>query len=151
MKLPVPVIVAIGLAGFAAFFVALWLGVLGIVATVGGWRGLAREYPDPAVALPQGRRVSGASLLFVRGVVSVGNYRGSVTLLTNDRGLYLRTGRLFGPFHPPIAIPWAAITGLQEGRTFGSPWVEVDIRNGESVRVIGRAATVVKEGYAAAR
>ena len=150
MKLPTALIAGLAIPLFAGFFVTLWLGVVALIAAVGGWRELARDYPDAGVAAGTAVKYRGASIGFGSGPISLGSYRNAVTVTIAATGFELRTMALFRFRHPPIAVPWDAVRQYQEGTTFGQGWVNLEIANGQRLRVFGRAATALASALAAA-
>ena len=150
MKLPVALIAGLALPVFAACFVAIWLGVVALIATAGGWRDLARDYPAHGEPAPETVRFTGVSLMFGSGPISLGSYRNAVTITIDATGFGLTTMMLFRFRHPPIAIPWGALRDHREGSTFGQHWVELGLANGQRLRITGRAAAALAKALAAA-
>ena len=100
-----PLLVLVGLVFFA-------VAVGHLVATMGGWRDLARAYPSPT-AVP-GRVISYQSAQF-KGA----NYASVLQLTANPLGLRFE---LMPPFHfgsSPIFVPWAEMTGIVEKKILG--------------------------------
>jgi hypothetical protein len=135
---------------FAGFFVTLWLGVVALIAGVGGWRQLARDYPEAGATSDTAAKYRGTSIGFGSGPISLGSYRNAVTVTVAATGFELRTMVLFRFRHPPIAIPWDAVRRYQAGSTFGQQWLDCEIANGQRLRVFGRAATALASALAAA-
>lgn len=85
-------------------FVALWIGVIFLIALFGGWRSLAERYANGPGEFT-GRRwhmQSGA----MRGGA---RYNNILTVGADPRGLYLSILFLFRPGHSPLYIPWEHI------------------------------------------
>jgi hypothetical protein len=150
VKLPPPFIAGLAILLFAAFFVTLWLGVVALIAAVGGWRDLACVYPYTGAGDATAIRFRGTSIMFGSGPISVGSYRNAVTVTIDAAGFELTTMVLFRFQHPPIAVPWQAVRRYREGSTFGRRWVELEIANGQRLRVFGRAATALDSALVAA-
>lgn len=84
------------------FFAGLWTGICALLATLSGWRGMARRFPCPeGLAGPRLRSGFASRVGFV-------NYRGVLSFEATPQGLVARVMRLF-PFHPAVLIPWGAI------------------------------------------
>jgi hypothetical protein len=90
--------------GFPIAFVTIWCVVCAIVASVSGYRSLARFRIDPS-------KTDEEELLPSPGYATIGisRYRGRIlTLRAGPGGLTLRIPRIF-PFHPPVRVPWERI------------------------------------------
>jgi len=92
------------------FFIAMWLGITGILAEVSGWPRLARRYPGTA-GRPDGTRFLGQVASF--GWVSENNV---THLVVAGAGLYLYPLILFRFRRAPIMLPWGAIEYVSEWR-----------------------------------
>lgn len=103
-------------------FPLLWCGVLFLLSLVGGWRRLASEYPAGDVAPERQTGVWFAMFGFV-------NYRGVLTVGCDGVAVTFRVLILFRPFHPPIAIPLAALRGTVT-RGFFARMVRLERRDG---------------------
>jgi hypothetical protein len=107
MSIPPFLQLPLALAGGVGF----GLGICLLLATVSGWRSLARTYRG---RLP---RVDGVAV----GSATIGgvSYNGVITFATGPDGVGMW---LFPPFavgSPPIAVPWAAIDGVRRYRLLG--------------------------------
>lgn len=135
---------------FPLFFAGMWLFVTGLLATVGGWRGLATRFPAPPHP-PRlvAKRFSAASAALINGAFPVPvNYNHCVAVALADDGVHLRTWLIFRFMHPPLLIPWDAIEGCEEKRFFFSRTVMVHLRGtGTRIRLYGAAGTAVEEGW----
>lgn len=104
--------------GFAVFFTAMWSFVCVLIATLSGWRRMAARYPLPdglqGAALPSGFAVR----------VGLASYRGVLHFEAAPQGLVARVMRLF-PFHPPLLLPWRAITLTRGGGFFSAGTMKV--------------------------
>ena len=89
---------------------ALWVFILRVVATLGGWRDLAAVYRvDQLPAdVPRLRLRS----LRLRRYFS---YNNGITLAVDDRGLYLSVLFLLRVGHPTLHIPWEDLVRVEEG------------------------------------
>lgn len=135
---------------FPLFFAAVWLLVAAILATVGGWAELARQYRDPGhdfrgniVQLP------GSSLSMRRGRMPFpANYKHCVTLTLPGTGLHLRVMSVFRFRHPPLFIPWGQMERVEPGSILR--WRTLTLRPaGSSTRIYlwGRTARVVEDAW----
>jgi hypothetical protein len=129
--------------------IALWLGVVALIGTFGGWGAVARDYPAPEPPTA-GERVTVSLLLFGRGMMSLGNYRYAVTLIVTPHGFELRTKPLFQFQHPGIAVPWREVRAYEKGTSFGWPFIELMLSRGQHLRMRGRAATALIQALARA-
>lgn len=87
---------------FPVAFVALWCGVSVLIAFVGGWSRLAREFR--ATDKPAGN-----AFYLQGGSVGMTQYKGCLVIYTSAAGLYLSVLLPFRLGHPPLLIPWGAI------------------------------------------
>ncbi|MEM6476728.1 MAG: hypothetical protein AAF687_11230 [Pseudomonadota bacterium] len=89
---------------FAIVFPAIWLGVTTLIAKVGGWSRLERDFPDRPNATTLKRfRFSNGHL----GHPLFGaSYSGILTFEVCEAGLRIRVWKLFGWFSNPLFLPW---------------------------------------------
>jgi hypothetical protein len=99
-------LVPLALVGFVAF----WCLILKLLS-LGGWSRMARSYE--ARSRPEGIRFGGRSAR----MASV-NYSGSLTFIVASEGLYIAPMFLFRPAHPPLLVPWSALTATESELTF---------------------------------
>jgi len=96
MTIPTFALIPLMLAGFVGF----WLAISRLMATLSGWRSLAREYRG---SLP---RVDGAA----GGSATVGGVSYSIiTFATGPYGVGMWLPAPFAVGCAPIAVPWRAI------------------------------------------
>lgn len=133
---------------FPLFFVAVWLLVMTILATLGGWRALGRRYPDPGnAAVGDLQRLPGSSIRMTPVPVS---YRGCVTLMLSSAGLHLRVMPIFRFLHPPLLIPWSEIERAEAGwGLFGRTLALHPRGGGTGILLHGITARRVEEAWAA--
>ncbi len=95
-------------AGFSVVFPAFWCGVVWLVGAT-GWRRLAARYPADA---PPVHRVASQTSARIRWT----NYNGVLHVGVSREGLHLSVMALFRVGHPPMRIPWSAITNVRRHR-----------------------------------
>ena len=78
--------------------------------------------------------------------VGLSNYNGALNAVVTAEGLYLRPVRLFAYNHPPVFIPWWAVTGLGQGLFYGTT---LQLEEGTGLRLSGRLAREVRSAYEA--
>jgi hypothetical protein len=100
------------------FFLAIWFGVLNLVAFIGGWTRLARSYPAPAHF--EGKRWRMRTGM---GRFSM-HYGNCLQIGANAEGLRVAVFFPFRPGHPPLYFPWADITITYE-RMWLSRWARL--------------------------
>lgn len=94
-------------------FVAMWTGVTGLLAHLGGWATLAQRFQSDAPV--QGTRFRFASGALGRQSFPV-NYSSCLFVKVNTMGLRLS---LFLPFRflsPPLFVPWTAVESVEQKR-----------------------------------
>ena len=124
---------------FPVLFVALWCLVGFLLAWIGGWAVLARQYPArPGV---DGRRFSFRSARL--GGVS---YGGCLILTVNAAGLRIAALPLFRSGHPPLFIPWGDVA-VTIGRAWIFHWVELTFARcpGQTFRIARRLAEALAQ------
>jgi hypothetical protein len=92
---------------FVPFLAALWLGVLHLLAGLGGWRRLASRYA--AGTTPAGERFAFRSA-FLGGV----SYGACLRFTAGPGGLGLAVLTPFRPGHPPLFVPWPDLRAESE-------------------------------------
>jgi hypothetical protein len=101
-------------AGWLVWFAGTWL-----LARVSGWHTLARAYRSPEPAPRPSQRN-------VRIVFSVlAPLQHGVHVHQTPAALLLTPLLLLRPTHPPLAIPWQAITSRRPGRMLGAAVIEL--------------------------
>jgi hypothetical protein len=134
---------------FPAFFIGMWLGVASLLSVLGGWRGLSEMYgaPDQFRLQPADRFRARSLQMRGFGIFPV-NYSNCITVGVTDQGLYLVPLFLFRFLHPPLLIPWAAITDRKEGSSLWLHWSELELRGtGTRIRVYGSLGELVESEW----
>lgn len=135
--------------GLLALFVAGWLLVSGLLAHLGGWASLARDF---AAQEPE----SGERYRFQSGSVGYRyfpvHYRGCLFLTLTPEGLHLSLLFLFRFQAPPLLIPWRAIESMTEERQFFTRYTVITLRDRwQRVRLRGDVGERVRAVYAKQR
>jgi hypothetical protein len=115
-------------AGFPIYFAVVWWGVLSFLAMSGGWKRLARQFPDD-------KDLAGVAKQFCNGQFGWVNYGNCLTVRLAPKGIYLSTFSLFRPGHPPMLIPWNEIHKVKERSQLFLKFVEMEIGDPRMVRI----------------
>lgn len=106
MNIPSTIIVFIGP-------LVLWIPLFWLLASVSGWRRLAHQYRAHGTLPPPTHR-------FRNGTVGYGlSYRGGLHLAVRADGLWVWPSAFFRPGHPPLYVPWGAVTRVWEAPQWG--------------------------------
>ncbi len=133
-----------GIIGFTIFFAAMWTGVLHLIAAIGGWSRLARVYPGSALAKSGagsqgGQAAKGQSYNWVSMQLGwFGQYSSVLTVSVTAQGLHIVPIIFFKIAHPPLLIPWPAITACKTRRLLFAHSVVLSVRarDGSSITSI---------------
>ena len=98
--------IALVVVAFPVLFVGFWCLVCCLIARIGGWRELAREFPGDD---PPGAEIDRIGWISMR-IGFFGNYRSAVNVRVFHAGLHLRPILVFQACHPPVFIPWPSIS-----------------------------------------
>jgi hypothetical protein len=138
------------LVAFPLFFTAMWLGITGLLAEVGGWGELARLYREPegTVRAPA-QRFSMATLDMRRGWFPLPvNYSNCMVVEVAPAGLHLRPWRVFRFRHPPLLIPWSHIEQVEPGYVLIFRILKITPRGVQTrIRMYGKPADAVEEAW----
>lgn len=88
---------------FPVYFVTLWLFVLAVISSLGGWTTLAKRFLNRRPFLGFTLKGQNAHMRWVAG------YSRCLTIGSGPEGLYLAMMPLFRFRHPPLLIPWSEI------------------------------------------
>lgn len=138
------------IALFPLFFVGIWLLVVGLLATLGGWGALARRYPDPGDAARGNLLVLGGSSLMMRRapIPFPVTYKRCVTVTLSGVGLHLRVMAFFRFRHPPLLIPWEQVERMEAGHFLA--WRTLTVHaggTGTRIALYGSSVQVVEEAW----
>jgi hypothetical protein len=118
-------------AGVFLLFAAIVVGVLLILVVAffalsrlfargSGWSELANVYPAS-------RQPEGLTYTHQHSRVGSVRYRNCSTIGISAAGLYLAVTAPFLSNHPPLLVPWSAITGIQQTRLYWLSAVQLSI------------------------
>jgi hypothetical protein len=131
----------------AAVAMAVFIGVSVLVgaamAAAGGWRAWAEHYPAAMATVPEEERYRFASIRTAGGLLGTATYNSCVTIGVGPEGLSLSLWTPFRLFHPPLFIPWEAVTSCRIIAHYGGDWTHLTLREGGSLTVSGRAAAAI--------
>ena len=117
--MPIWVIVLIPIAFFIVFPL-FWCFVVWINSHVSGWRRLARRYQSDEE--PKGKRWHS-----VQGRVGLVSYKGVLTCVANEEGLFLEPGVLFRTGHPRLFLPWSEFRDVRRRQLLWYQFVKARI------------------------
>ena len=129
--------------------VLMMLGFAGVAIVWGSWtagaawRALSSRYPISGRRFTPDERFRFVSLRTMDGLLGGANYRSCAEVELNERGLLLSMWAPFRLFHPPMLIPWEAVTQWERKLT---PWgdaVVIELKNEGGLILYGRAAEAV--------
>ena len=107
--------------GLPLYGLVMWLGVLALIAHVGGWNALATIYPAGRTAV-SGLRFGWRSARFFK----LGGYNNCLSVTLCDDGVHVVPMWLFSFRHAPLLFPWATVKSVVE-RGWGWKQCEVEI------------------------
>ncbi|NKB51060.1 MAG: hypothetical protein GKR97_02350 [Rhizobiaceae bacterium] len=95
--------------GAIVAFIAFWLGIVYMISRIGGWAGLAEQFPATGRIQGSVYRFCSARLKFMT------SYSNCMTVIVSPSGLYMEPMILFRFGHSPILIPRRAIVDYDVG------------------------------------
>ena len=113
---------------FLVLFPLMWSGIVALIAEIGGWKRISRKYPE--LDIPMGELIDSYSMTTF-GIGLFGNYRGSMNIKVYESGIHLVPMFFFRINHPPIFIPWEAMTGYHFGKFFFTSRLILRLENKE--------------------
>jgi len=117
--------------------VLFWLGTSALVARLGGWATLARDYRWDGT--PPGED-QGLCSLSLSGGLAATNYNNAAHVGLGPQGLGLWTSFLFRRSHAPLLIPWESVERCERRRSFFQEVTAVKARGpSREILVRGRA------------
>jgi hypothetical protein len=102
--------ITITIAGFLVGFPLLWFAIVHLLARLGGWTRLAREFT--AEGRRQGERFSWRS----GGIGRFVHYNHCLDVAISHAGIALHPVLPFRPGHAPLLIPWSSVEHVATGR-----------------------------------
>jgi hypothetical protein len=108
---------------FPIFFVASWIGIVLLVGRLSGWGRLARLYTTDK-SFPDDTK-GWQTVAF-----GMSSYKGCVWVGCDRAGLYLKTGPwiLYRLGHPPLFIPWSAVSHAERVKRWWLGFVKFELR-----------------------
>lgn len=141
--LPVAII-----GGFLVIFPLFWLAICRLLALF-GWDALAARYRFDG-AFPDGTQRFGAASLSIAGRwrwLPV-NYNNCTVMVIRPEALYIRVWRIFGVGHPPLKLPWRAITSIEQTSILFFPVRAVTLAGcDKSLLLRGNLATSIESAW----
>lgn len=136
---------------FLPCFAAGWLTLCGLLARIGGWANLAKDFRTHD-------NQEGERFLFASGRLGnrlfPANYGNCLIVTVNARGIRLAILLPFRFQHPPLFLPWSAMESVTElplliifRRTeivMRDHWPPIDLRGSAAAAVIKAHATYIK-------
>jgi len=110
---------------FALFFGGIFYLVCFIISAR-GWGKYVPDYSTEEPAPPQAESASWQSIMIGGGPMPA-NYRNAVTVARDGEGIYLKMAAFFRPFHPPLFIPWNAITTVEKKPVIAGHYIAVQV------------------------
>jgi len=106
--------------------VAMMLLATGIIARVSGWSRLAARYQTDKTFPDETKGWQSA-------VFGMTSYRGCIWVGCDQNGLYLKTGPwiVYRFQHPPLFIPWSAISEAKQIQRFWRKYIKIVLRDPE--------------------
>jgi hypothetical protein len=123
--LPGYVWVIIIIAVLAVFLTALYFIICGVTA-LRGWQSYGSRYRGQR-DFPAGVQTFSGQSMMIGGNVAPANYRHVVTVGYDDQGIYLRMGKFFRPFHPPVFVPWSAVNEVEQKKAIKGFYTAVQV------------------------
>ena len=113
-----------------------------VVSWLGGWRRLASEYRCDD-------DFDGTVKKFQNGYVGFIRYGRSLWIGTSAKGLYLKTGPLFffRLFHPPLLIPWSAVSKISDKNFLWQRNLKIEIKEPKASLTIPRSSIEDESRY----
>jgi hypothetical protein len=107
----------------------IWYPALWLLGQADGWGDLARHYRC-AGSLPPARQ------RFANGKVGSTFLSNLFEIAAQPDGLYLTMPRPFAPGHPPLLIPWEAVTYRVRQKTWLRDWTQLFVSVGSEAEPV---------------
>jgi len=92
---------------FFIFFILMWCSISLILSYISGWQELAKHYKTTQ---PSPNNMS----YMKTGRIGITRFRNALNIGTTSDALYLSVFPFFRLGHPPLLIPWSAITRVEQ-------------------------------------
>jgi hypothetical protein len=109
-------------------FLAMWCGGCLVLSKLGGWSSLAERFP--ARFTPPGEK-----FIFAAARIGGVRYRGIITAIKAEDGLFLSVFKPWRFGHPPILIPWVELKNFRPQRLWGTDWVDVCVSTRRTIQL----------------
>jgi len=135
---------------FLPILATAWLGITALLATLSGWRSLAKRFP--AKGSTDGERFSFVSASIGALAWFPVNYSGCLFVTVGSMGLAVSVLFPFRFLSPAFALPWSEVESAEERSSFFSRGTLVRLR-GSPVRLSfhGNAGRSILAAYQAAK
>ena len=117
--------------------ILLVVGVGAVVARVGGWYALSKQYPRPPEA------AASESSPFASGKVGGAYYRAALIVGVSADGVFLSCVPPSNVGAPPLFIPWRALRFVARSKLLWEPQLHLETEDGTRIELSGRAANLV--------
>ena len=130
---------------FPVFFGFVWLFVLNLLSSIGGWRSLAQSYAT-------GVSAQGQTFSFRSARLGSVNYGSCLRFVSGPAGLAIAVLFAFRPGHRPLFVPWSDVSvRLSKGWVFSytdfyfakHPGIRLRIHRGLGQQLLAAGGDVV--------
>jgi hypothetical protein len=131
--------------GALLLFVVMWVCIAGVLSYVGGWHTLSQVYPDRGVL--DGETFRFASMSLGKGIFPV-NYGSCLSVRVGNFGIGLSPLLPFRLFHPPLFVPWSAISSCKVDKFLFIEQTSLYLVSPDTrLRFTGRAGRAIKQQH----
>lgn len=130
------------IAAFMVVFPLLWIGIVSLISVIGGWRDLARTFPDRTQKQRPLQRFDMVSM----EVSGLGNYRNTTTIELFREGVRFSQMFLFKAGHPPFFISKDQISVMEMRKRFFRDCLFLQMAN-RKLRIYGGAGKAIYDNF----